>query len=108
VKPKPTDTETNWSTTMRAFAALLLATALWAAGCAEEHKPGATPGVTVNETPDVNPQTDDDVDVTLPDVDVDTHDRPGKAPDVDVDVVQPRDADTKANETPGSDPDPNR
>ena len=92
---------------MRAFTALLCAIAFWTTGCAEDSKPDATPGVTVNESPDLNPKTDDDIDVTLPDVDVETHDRPGRAPDVDVDVTQPRDADKKANETPGSDPDPN-
>lgn len=91
---------------MKILVALVGLTALALTGCAEGDKPGATPGVTVNETPDLNPKTDDDVDVTLPDVDVDATNRPGKAPDVDVDVVQPRDADTKANETPGSDPDP--
>ena len=91
---------------MKILIALVGLTAFVVTGCAEGEKPGATPGVTVNEAPDLNPQTDDDVDVTLPDVDVDANDRPGQTPDLDVDVTQPRDADTKANETPGSDPDP--
>jgi hypothetical protein len=101
-----TNKRTRSSTMTRFFALLTCASALCLVGCAEGAKPGASPGVTVNETPDLNPQTDRDVDVTLPDVDVDTHQRPGKTPDVDVDVTKPRDADTKANETPGSDPDP--
>lgn len=91
---------------MRQLAFLTCALAMFLTGCAESSKPGADPGVTVNETPDLDPRTDHDVDVTLPDVDVDVNDRPGNVPDVDVDVAQPRDPDTKANQTPGSDPDP--
>jgi hypothetical protein len=76
------------------------------AGCAEDSKPGATPGVTVNETPDMNPKTDHDIDVTPPDFDVDVNQREGKVPDFDFDALEPRDPDTKANQKPGSDPDP--
>ena len=91
---------------MKQFVAFVCLGVLAFAGCAEESKPGATPGVTVNETPDMNPKTDNDVDVTFPDVDVDVNRQPGKVPDVDVDLTQPRDPDTKANQQPGSDPDP--
>lgn len=90
---------------MRILATMLCLMGLFSFGCAEKDKPGETPGVEVKKTPDLNPKTDDDVDVTLPDVDVDVKGTPGALPDVDVDVTRPRDADTKANEQPGTDPD---
>jgi hypothetical protein len=63
------------------------------------------PGIEVKEAPDLKPGTDHDVDVKPGDVDVDVYRQPGKLPDVDVDVTQPPDADTRANEdeVPGTD-----
>jgi hypothetical protein len=94
---------------MRYLLALPIAVALATCGCsADFNKTAENPdvGVTVNRTPDMDPRTDHDVDVRTPDVDVDVNRVPGRLPDVDIDIGEKRDADTKANELPGSDPDP--
>ena len=77
-------------------------------GCedADRNAPNATPGVEVRGTPDLDPATDDDVEVTTPDVDVDVETTPGSnVTDVDVDVTESPDVDTDANENeaPGTD-----
>ena len=93
---------------MRAFTLFACLLGFSLIGCDEQSKPGATPGVEVKKTPDLDPRTDTDIDVTAPDVDVDVHRKPGALPDVDIDVTQPRDPDKKANQKPGSDPDPQK
>jgi hypothetical protein len=90
---------------MRRLHSLPIVLLLAAVGCESEvADPAKRPGVTVDtdRAPDLDPRTDSDIDVTTPDIDVDVNRRPGKLPDVDVDALQPRDADTKANE-PGAD-----
>lgn len=89
----------------------LLTVALAVAMCGCEADFDRTPqnpdiDINVNRAPDLNPRTDHDIDIKTPNVDIDVHRTPGKLPDVDIDIGQKRDADTKANETPGSDPDP--
>jgi len=70
-----------------------------ALGCnADVNRPDNAPRIEVKKTPDLDPRTDDDVDVKLPDVDVDVKRKPGQLPDLDVDVATPSDADTRANE----------
>lgn len=63
------------------------------------------PRIEVKGQPDLDPRTDHDIDVKPGDIDVEVHRRPGQLPDVDVDVAQPPDADTRANEqeAPGTD-----
>ena len=87
---------------------LLAAITASAAGCeGDVNRPTdrGGPQIEVKGTPDLDPRTDHDVDVKPGDVDVDVHRRPGQLPDVDVDVTQPPDADTRANEheVPGTD-----
>jgi hypothetical protein len=86
---------------MKKFHALPIILLLAAGGCArEDADPGKRPGVKVDtdRAPDLDPTTDSDIDVTAPDVDVDVNREPGQLPDVDVDALQARDSDTKANE----------
>jgi hypothetical protein len=86
---------------MRRLHVLPIILLLAAGGCAsEDAEPGRRPGVKVDtdRAPDLDPRTDSDIDVTPPDIDVDVNRKPGQLPDVDVDVLQPRDTDTKANE----------
>ena len=93
----------------RSFSALLLVgLAVSFGGCeGDVNRPQDKGGVDieVNKTPDLDPRTDDDVDIKTGDVDVDVHRKPGQLPDVDVDVNQPPDTDTRANEgeVPGQD-----
>ena len=91
---------------MKCFAIVLGLAAITISGCdADRNRPDNAPSVEVRKSPDLDPKTDDDVDVKLPDVDVNVHREPGKGTDVDIDVAKPADADTKANEdeAPGTD-----
>ena len=93
---------------MRSLLAGLLLGLICLSGCeGDVNRPQDKGGIDVDvkKTPDLDPRTDDDVDVKTGDVDVDVHRKPGQLPDVDVDVTQPPDADTRANENekPGED-----
>ena len=87
---------------MRFLASLVAVLGLTFVGCEGDlDRPTNEPKVNVNtsRTPDLNPSTDDDIDIKTPDVDVDVKNRPDRAlPDVDVDATQPADRDTDANE----------
>ena len=88
--------------------ALLVLAGAIAGGCeGDVNRPQDAGGVHVDlkDTPDLDPATDHDVDVKTGDVDVDVHRKPGELPDVDVDITEPPDVDTRANEDeiPGED-----
>ena len=87
---------------MRLLAGLVAIVGLTFAGCeGDVDRPTNEPKVNVNtnRTPDLDPRTDDDIDIKTPDVDVDVQKRADRAlPDVDIDATQPADRDTEANE----------
>ena len=87
---------------MKYVALICVGIALGLAGCeGDVDRPTNDPKVKVNtnETPDLNPRTDGDIDVKPPDIDVDAENRAGSnIPDVQIDATQPADSDTEANE----------
>ena len=87
---------------MKYFAMICVTLSLGLAGCdGDVDRPTNEPKMKVDtgQTPDLDPRTDDDVDVNPPDIDVDVENRPGSdVPDIQIDANQPADKDTEANE----------